>query len=93
MFKFWKRKRMSFGQAKKELEKLADGRFHRIQYEIIETQYGELIQKCEVYIDGLNLYNGKTWRIALDKLESAMTGISLPVKIEDIPEMEIENED
>ncbi len=90
MFRFWKSKRMSFRQAKKELEKLANGRFHRIQYEITETQYGNLIQKCEVYVDGLTLYNGETWRIALDKLKIAIK--PLHVKIDDIPEQEIENE-
>lgn len=98
MFKFWKSKRMSFRQAKKELEKLANGDYHVLSYGITDfgtADYidGKLEQKCTVYVNGFDHYHGATWRIALDKLESAITGTSLPVKIEDIPEQEIENDD
>lgn len=93
MFKFWKSKRMTFRQAKKELEKLANGDYHVLSYGITDFGTGgKLEQKCTVYVNGFDHYHGVTWRIALDKLESAIIGISLPVKIEDIPEQEIENE-
>lgn len=97
MFKFWKSKRMSFRQAKRELEKLANGDYHVLGYKI--TDFGDdrdnvkLEQECSVYVNGFDYYYGATWRIALDKLETAMTGVSLPVKIDDIPDKEIENED
>ena len=93
MLKFWKRKRMTFKQAKKELEKLANGEYHVLIYGITDFGTGrdnvKLEQKCSVYVNGFDYYHGVTWRIALDKLESAITGISLPVKIDDIPEMEV----
>ena len=87
MLKFWKGKRMTFKQAKNELEKIADGKYHTLRYEITETQFGNLIQCCEVYIEGLTWYNGETWGIALDKLKRAIK--PLPVKIDVIPEIDV----
>ncbi len=59
---------MTFLEAKAELKKMANGRFHDITYELREYSSGINEAKCEVYIDPRLSASGATWNEALTKM-------------------------
>lgn len=71
---------MNFKEAKKQLKELANGKYHSIRYEITETQHGELIQMCEVYIADCELHRGASWSKAFESLAEEL--------IDDVEELE-----
>ena len=62
---------MTFEEARKELEELADGRYYAIQYELTVFANGHKSEvECTVYVDGLKQhFSASTWRGCLDKLK------------------------
>ncbi len=60
---------MLFMDAKKKLEKIANGRFHAIEYSCDVYEDGSNIVNCTVYIDGYRHQAGSTWNKALEKLK------------------------
>jgi hypothetical protein len=66
---------MTFKRARKELAKIANGRYHSLRYE--ETKHseyggGEIRQDVSVYIDGMDYYKGNTWEEAFAALNKAI---------------------
>ncbi len=60
---------MTFLEAKAELKKMANGRFHDITYELREYSSGRIEAKCELYIDPRTSTEGSTWDEALTKMQ------------------------
>jgi hypothetical protein len=75
---------MTFLEAKDELKKLAEGKFHSIEYKLTEYKSGRLENECELYIDPCISTSGLTWREALDKMKQTL-GIKTEVDLSEIP--------
>ena len=56
-------------RAKKKLEKLANGKYHSISYELTTFRTGEERPECTLYIDGGKHHQGRTWESAFDSLQ------------------------
>ena len=69
---------MTFAQAKKQLAKLANGKYHVIKFELTEYQKdcqdvcGRGVANCSLYIDGHQHHKGKTWEEAFMSLDRAI---------------------
>jgi len=63
---------VTFKQAKKELAKLAKGKYNVIKYENTSTGGGITKIECSVYIDGQHWCTGSRWEHALELMESSM---------------------
>ena len=76
---------MNFLQAKRELKKLAKGKYHPLSYTITEYSDGALSQECQTYIDGYDFSTADHWIDAI-KLMQQKTNPK-PVNIEPIKEV------
>ena len=76
---------MTFKDAKKELKKLADGKYHSMNYELTEYRNGDQRTQCLVYGDGYSWFSAPTWEEALAKLRKAM-GLSNGIDETEAPE-------
>ena len=76
---------MTFETARKNLAKLADGKFRSISYELTEFSSGKAEVSCTVYIDGFNHFFAPTWEGALNKLKQAMEPKPTEIDPEEAP--------
>lgn len=72
---------MDMKEARKELKKLAKGKYYNMLYEFSEYHTGKTEQKCSVYIHDHNYYSGLTWEDALKEMDRAINP----------PDIEMEN--
>ena len=64
---------MNFKEATEKLDKITQGIFHSLKYEVIRCEnHNRFEQICTVYVDGFEHYSGTTWDEAFNKLETAM---------------------
>jgi hypothetical protein len=82
---------MKFLTAKRELAKLACGRYRRLQYGLVTYSSGLVEEACEVYIDGYPLYTAKTWKEALAKMRAYMNPVITPIDSNQAPVEDGEN--
>ena len=82
---------MTFLEAKSELKKLANRKYHSISYELTETSGGQLRSKCQLYIDPQISSSGATWEEALNKMKVNL-GISAEIDLSEAPEEEKKEE-
>ena len=75
---------MTFGEAKAKLNKIADGEYHSIGYELTEPVPGQYIVECRVYINPSRVGKGKTFEAAFAVLEQEPQ--SLPEALIQAPE-------
>lgn len=54
--------------AKGQLCKLAQGKYHHLRYEIGEHHTGAIQEECTVYIDEYDFSSDRTWDEALKKI-------------------------
>jgi hypothetical protein len=80
-------KKMNFIKAKEKLAKLANGKYHTIQYDLTEFNGGVLTQTCSVYIDGYKFHKAPNWYEALLSLQRQVKPTK--VKIESIEEISL----
>lgn len=59
---------MTFEEAKNELKKVANGKYHSIDYQLTEFESGKIESKCTVYINPRISASDLTWNEALAKL-------------------------
>ncbi|MBA7559110.1 hypothetical protein ES708_00723 [subsurface metagenome] len=52
---------MRFGQAKKKLAEIANGKYRSLRYEKVTHSDGEEVTECSIYIDGETYHSGNTW--------------------------------
>lgn len=74
---------MTFGEAKAKLNKIADGEYNSISYELTEPVPGQYLVECRVYIHPSRVGKGKTFEAALAVLEQEK---SLPEALIQAPE-------
>lgn len=72
---------MKFKEAKAKLAKIADGKYHSLEYSITNfksvgrrTERTERAE-CGVYIDGVSWSFGPTWEAAFKKLDRQLRGL------------------
>lgn len=63
---------MKFLTAKKELDKIAEGRYHALRYQLTGYKTGKKGAECEVYIDGYSWFTSPTWKGALTLIKNAL---------------------
>ena len=76
---------MDFMTAKAELKKLANGKYHTVQYELVEFASGRLEAECELYVDSRILSSGPTWEEALNKMKVKLGLIESKVGLSEAP--------
>jgi hypothetical protein len=64
-------KKLTFETARTKLDKIANGEYRSIAYEITETGLDRKIE-CTVYINGKGRYSGETWEEAFRSLRKSM---------------------
>jgi hypothetical protein len=72
---------MTFRQARKKLEKIADGRYHGLMFEATFPAHSTIETKCRVYITidtKCWMEDGRTWDEAFARLDCALKGIEYP---------------
>ena len=84
---------MTFNEAKSELKKLAEGKYHNISYELTEDRRGGLEAQCHLYIDPRISSHGKTWEDALKKMRVELGLEALEVDLSEAPGEEIRKEE
>ena len=55
-------------QAKGQLKKLAQGKYHNLMYELTDYHNGDITIACRVYIHGYEYRVAPTWDEALQKM-------------------------
>jgi len=65
---------MTFTEARKTLQRLADGDYCSMEYKLTMDCIEEAVI-CAVYTHTYKWHDGPTWEIALEKLKMAMDGI------------------
>jgi len=81
---------MTFERAKDELKKLADGRYHAIQYQLIEDAKGSLRAECYLYIDSRISVIAPTWNEALIGMRRRL-GLMPEVSLIEMPMKELKD--
>ena len=59
---------MTFQEAERKLDRLAQGRYHSIEYRRTRYPSREQRQECGLYIEGTNWFFALTWAKAFDLL-------------------------
>ena len=67
---------MTFEEAKKKLKKIADGKYNRTLFSVVEYSTGSETTYCELYIDGMDIISGQTWAACFDILENKLEDMS-----------------
>lgn len=67
--------KMNFKKAYKKLNKIANGKYFKIYYDVGTHSTGNINITCTVYIDGYNLHSGCTWKEAFNELRKEMNPI------------------
>lgn len=75
---------MRFEEAKKELKKLANGKYHSLKYSLTEFSKGTIEATCDLYIDPGILVSAPTWAEAL-KLINRKLGEPGVVDLSEMP--------
>jgi hypothetical protein len=65
---------MTFENAKKELKKIAEKKYHCIQYTLMVYGDREKKSECGVYVEGYNWHHGDCWKEAFEALQAEITG-------------------
>lgn len=60
--------------AKSQIKKLAKGRAHSLDYDVIEYTSGDTKETCSVYIDGYGYSDAGTWDEALALMRDKIRG-------------------
>jgi len=76
---------MTFKNAYKELKKLANGRYHCIDFELTTYSNGDRETRCGVYIDQTEWFFRTTWKDALEALRAHLA--YNPKAMEEIPDV------
>ena len=66
---------MTFTQARKKLAKIANGKAHSVRFDVLV--YGGIKDertRCNLWIEGMQYYDGPTWDEAFRNLDRAMNG-------------------
>jgi hypothetical protein len=63
---------MTFKEASEKLGRVANGKYHMIQYSKATHCEGNVKEQCQLYVDGFDWEWDETWEKAFDKLKSAM---------------------
>lgn len=87
---------MNFKQAAEKLEKIADGRYHSLSYDLttLSEKFGKgrKEQNCKIYIDRLSWHCGTTWDDAFERLDKTMNPVEPTYMttddIDPVPEIE-----
>lgn len=74
---------MNMAEAKAELMKLANGKYHSMDYSINDNGKGHNSQECTVYIEDIGSFKAAYWETALNDMRSAVSGA--PKISEDLP--------
>lgn len=82
---------MKFWEAKEELKRLANGRYHAIQYQLTEYRGGALEVECYLYLDPRISVTGSNWEDALSKMR-LMLKPPQKVDLAEAPEAELVEE-
>lgn len=81
---------MKFNEAREKLKKIAAGRCHSLDYDVITYTSGESKQKCGLYIAPRMLVYSESWESAFAKLDELL-GVQGDLIDEDVEEFEPTN--
>jgi len=74
---------MNMAEAKHVLMKLADGKYHSMEYTVDDHGNGKVSQRCKVYVAEHGHFEAAHWDVALQELKNAVSG--RPVLSEVLP--------
>ena len=80
---------MKFEEAKKELKRLAKGRYHAIQYQLTEYANGKVEAECYLYVDPHISAASSNWKDSLTKIKMKLE----PSQSSELSEMPEEEEE
>lgn len=64
---------MTFRQAERKLKRMVGkNRYHTVQFERIHFHDGEVVDKCQLYVDPKILIESNTWELAFERLKVAL---------------------
>ena len=79
---------MTFKEAKDQLKNLANGRYHAIQYQLVEYASGSLEVECYLYIDPRISVTASNWKDGLSKMRMLLNPLQ-KVDLSEMPEEEL----
>lgn len=74
---------MKIAEAKQKLMQLADGKYHSIEYALVDNGIGSITQSCKLYITGQGSFEAPHWESAFAQLADATS--DKPKLSEDFP--------
>jgi hypothetical protein len=83
-----RRDQMKFKEAKDELKKMAKGKYHSIQYQLVEYASGILECECYLYVDPNTSVTTSNWKDSLYKMRMILEP-SQKVELSEMPGEEL----